>query len=412
MSDTKASLANKKILISGASAAGPTLAYWLRRYGFEPVVVERHPSIRPGGYAIDVRGAAIQIADKMGILPAIREADTHLEQVYFFSESGELQASMDPNFGAGEGIAGDVELLRDDLAQILYRATKDDVRYLFSNSISKITDDGAGVNVEFENGDAERFDLVIGADGSHSNVRNLVFGDESQFAHFSNRYICVFTIPNYLNLDSKWYWHLRPGFMGGLQQYGESQQTRGIFIYSGDLIRFDSRNVEEQKSLVRKAMADHMVWEIPRLVEEMSKATDFYFDSISQIKMPNWSKGRVSLVGDAAAGPTPLTGQGTSTAMVGAYILAGELAEARGDYEVAFKRYDEINRPFAELNQDIIFRAREMQIPTNWDEVNQQIEFLHAMKDGDGEAPEGSVVDVVQTAANAITLKDYSHLYV
>lgn len=412
MTDPDTPLKNKKILISGASAAGPSLAYWLHRYGFETTIVERHPTVRPGGYAIDVRGSAIHISRKMGILEELEAADTKLEKVRFYDENDELAAVMDRNFGAGGGIAGDVEVLRDDLAAILSNKIKDKVQFKFGNSITKLTEDADGVEVEFENGDKERYDLVIGADGTHSNVRHLVFGDESQFAHFWNRFISVFTIPNYRGLYRNWDWHMRPGFFGGIQQYGDNQETRGMLLMTGEFEKFDSRNIPEQKALVRKLMSDKMVWEIPRLLDEMDNAKDFYFDSASQIKMPTWSKGRVSLVGDAAAGPTAFTGQGTSAAMVMSYVLAGELAEARGDYETAFKRYEELARPFAELNQDIIWQGKEMQIPSSWDEVNEQLAAIDSMRAENGPVPEGSLVDIMQTAANSLDPKDYSRFYV
>lgn len=405
-------LKNKKILVSGASAAGPSLAFWLQRYGFDVTIVERHPTVRPGGYAIDVRGSAIHISRKMGILEDLQAADTKLEDIRFFDDDDKIVAEMDRNFGAGGGIAGDLEVLRDDLAKILYEKIKDKVKFKFGNSITKLTEDADGIDVEFENGDKERYDLVIGADGTHSNVRHLVFGEESQFAHFWKRYISVFTIPNFRGLYRKWDWHMRPGFFGGIQQYGDNQETRGIFLMSGEFREFDSRNIPQQKAMVRELMSDKMVWEIPRLLDEMDKATDFYFDSASQIKMPTWSKGRVSLVGDAAAGPTAFTGQGTSAAMVMAYVLAGELAEARGDYEVGFKRYEELARPFADENQDIIWKGEEMQIPSNWEEANAQLAAIDLMRADSGPTEDGSLADIVQTAANLLDPKDYSRFYV
>src|SRR5581483_5031024 len=210
MTKSNGELRNKSVLISGASAAGPTIACWLQRYGFEPTVVERHPTLRPGGYAIDVRGTAIGVVKQMGIWEDLRKADTHLREVLFHNSEHAVVATMDPNFGAGEGQAGDIELLRDDLAVILYGLTKNSVEYMFNNSIATIEQDEAGAQVTFEGGQKRHFDLIVGADGAHSNVRRLVFGPESNFAHFLSRYICVFTIPNYLNLDRLWLWHLRP----------------------------------------------------------------------------------------------------------------------------------------------------------------------------------------------------------
>jgi 2-polyprenyl-6-methoxyphenol hydroxylase-like FAD-dependent oxidoreductase len=221
----------KNILISGASAAGPSLAFWLHHYGFNPMVVERAPSLRAGGYAIDLRGTAVHVAERMGILAEARKASTDLREVLFVDSKNETVATMDANFGAGPGKAGDVELLRDDLAQILYAATKDNIDYIFGDSIASLSQHDAGVDVIFERGATRTFDLVIGADGSHSNVRGLSFGEESQFSHYLGQHVAIFTIPNYLNLDRLWLMHYVPKKMAAIMQTGHTS-TRGPYSCS------------------------------------------------------------------------------------------------------------------------------------------------------------------------------------
>jgi 2-polyprenyl-6-methoxyphenol hydroxylase-like FAD-dependent oxidoreductase len=403
-------LQNRNILISGASAAGPSLAFWLHRYGFNPTVVERAHALRAGGYAIDLRGAAVHVAERMGILAEARKACTNLREVLFVDSDNKILATMAANFGAGEGMAGDVELLRDDLAQILYAATKNDVNYVFGDSITSLSQHDTGVDVTFERGAPRTFDLVVGADGAHSNVRALAFGEEAQFSHFLGRYAVIFTIPNYLNLNHVWLWRFVPGKMAGIMHYGS--HTRALFIFASPKLDYDYRNIEQQKTLVRKMLADETGWEFPRLLAEMQQAPDFYFDDVSQIRMDRWSSGRVALLGDAASAPTLITGQGTSTAVVGAYVLAGELAAAEGDYHRAFARYEQECRSYVEQNQEIALKNREMDVPQTWEEIDQQIELLRAMEAApQSSLLEGSLPDLTQKAANAITLKEYQHLY-
>jgi 2-polyprenyl-6-methoxyphenol hydroxylase-like FAD-dependent oxidoreductase len=403
---------NNTILISGASAAGPSLAYWLHRYGFHPTVVERAPALRAGGYAIDLRGAAVHVAERMGILAAARKASTDLREILFVDSKNEVLASMDANFGAGPGEAGDVELLRDDLAQILYAATKDSIDYIFGDSITSLSQHEQGVEVTFERGAPRTFDLVIGADGSHSNVRALSFGDEAQFSHYLGQHVAIFTIPNFLHLDRVWLMHYVPKKMAAIMQYGSRKHTRALFIFSSPKLDYDHRDVAQQKNIVRNMFVEETGWEFPRLLEEMREASDFYFDDVSQIRMDRWSNGRVALVGDAAFGPTLITGQGTSMALVGAYVLAGELAAAGGDYRAAFPRYEQECRSYMKQNQEIALKAKEMRLPKTQEEIEQQNKLLRAMRAAaPGSPPEDSIGDLLQKASNAITLKDYHHLY-
>ena len=409
---TGGKLQNRNILISGASAAGPSLAYWLHRHGFNPTVVERAPELRAGGYAIDLRGAAVHVAERMGILADARKASTDLREEWFVDSKSETVATMDANFGAGPGKAGDVELLRDDLAQILYAATKDTINYIFGDSIASLAEHDQGVEVTFEHGEARTFDLVIGADGSHSNVRRLSFGEELQFSHYLGQHVAIFTIPNYLKLDRLWMMHYVPKKMGAIMQYGSGKHTRALLMFSSPKMDYDHRDVEQQKSMVRKMFAEEPGWEFRRQLEETRGASDFYFDDVSQIRMDRWSNGRVALVGDAACGPTLITGQGTSMALVGAYVLAGELALAGGDYRTAFARYEHECRSYMEQNQQIALKAKEVRLPDSWEAIAEQNELLRAMRAApSGSPPEDSTGDIIQKAANAITVKDYPRLH-
>jgi 2-polyprenyl-6-methoxyphenol hydroxylase-like FAD-dependent oxidoreductase len=341
----------KTVLISGASVAGPALAYWLRRHGFAPTVVERAPALRAGGQAIDVRGVALEVVQRMGILAQVRQARTRMRGMSMLDGDGnEIMRSTDKTFSSGRLDSDDVELLREDLTRLLHERTRDDVEYVLGDSITALDEDEHGVRAGFEHGEPRAFDLVVGADGLHSNVRELTFGGERQFIHHLGTYISIFSAENFLNLDNWQVW-LRDGTAGyGIYPVRDNTELRVTFGFGSEPFDYDYRDIEQQKRLV----ADHLAglrWETPRLLKAMWEAPDFYFDAMAQVRMDRWSKGRVALLGDAGYCASPLSGQGTSLALVGAYVLADELGKAAGDHRAAFLRYEERMRRFVQLNQ-------------------------------------------------------------
>lgn len=398
----------QSILISGAGAAGQSLGYWLRRYGFNATVIERAPAPRTGGFAIDLRGAAVVAAERMGIIDACREVRVGMREIVRFDRNGEIVFRTDGNFGAGDGLAGDVELLRDDLTAILQTAVRDGVEYIFGDSITSMTQEEDAVSVTFEQAAPRRFDLVVGADGLHSNVRELSFGPETAFLRPLGYYAGIFTIPNFLNLDRQWYWCHLPGKMTSIIDYGPSKHTRGLLVFTSPPVEGDRSDASQHKALLERAFMNDKFWELPRLVEAMRAATDLYFDEVTQTHMKNWSNGRITLVGDAVCAPTLLTGQGTSLAVVGAYVLAGELKAANGDYRTAFQRYEKEMRGFAEQNQRLLLDCPELSIPGTWEEIEQREQrFRSIQSETDAGPDEDSAAVFMQSAANAITLKDY-----
>ncbi|WP_433249868.1 FAD-dependent monooxygenase [Streptosporangium sp. CA-135522] len=329
------------ILISGASVAGPALAYWLRRYGFTPTVVERAPALRTGGHAVDFRGRAhLSVLDEMGVLGEVMRQQTGMGAMSYVNAAGKKLSNMSADL-----FAGDVEILRSDLSRILYAAT--DVEYLFNDTITSMTQDESGVQVTFQTAPARRFDLVIGADGLHSTVRALAFGPESAYVRHLGVHCAVFPIANYLDLDHTGLTYRPPGKMVAVYSARHNTEARAMFLFGTPPLAYDRHDTMQQKKILAQAF-DGVGWEAQRLLSAMWDAPDFYFDSVAQVRMDSWSNGRIALLGDAAYSPCLLSGMGSGLAVVGAYVLAGELAAAGGDHRVGFARYEEAMRGYVD----------------------------------------------------------------
>jgi 2-polyprenyl-6-methoxyphenol hydroxylase-like FAD-dependent oxidoreductase len=347
---------NKHVLIAGASVAGPALAYWLRRHGFHPTIIERAPEVRRGGQAIDVRGVALAVVERMGLLADIRRASTRMRGMSVVDADGrELMRTTETTLTGGPTDGPDVELMRDDLVRLLVDATGE-VEYVFDDGITALAQDDDGVHVRFARGGARRFDLVIGADGLHSTIRRLVWGDEAQFLRHLGTYLAVFSVDNYLGLDHWQVFHHGEEAMVGIYSARDNREARAMLGFGSPPLAVDPRDVAAQKAIVAARFAG-AGWEAPRLVAKMAGASDFYFDAMSQINLERWSVGRVALVGDAAYCSSPMSGQGTSLALVGAYVLAGELAAAGGDHRRAFAAYEAALRGFVDRNQQLALAA-------------------------------------------------------
>ncbi|WP_280397505.1 FAD-dependent monooxygenase [Nocardia carnea] len=331
------------ILISGASIAGPVLAYWLNRFGFTPVVVERTPRPRLGlgGHAVDLFAPAGAVMDRMGLLSRLRAASVETSALRY-ERPGRSPIDIDlRDISAAFADSRHLEIMRGELAAILQDATAADVEYRFGDSIATLHEDTDGVEVTFDSGRTGRFDLVIGADGLHSTVRRLVFGPEDELAHHLGAYLAVGTLPNYRNLSTHTVLYNAVGRMAAMYPVAQTGAARAVFLFRrpGE-VDHDHRDIDTQRRLLRAEYRNEG-WEIPRLLDEMDRADDFYLDSISQIHLDSWSRGRVSLVGDAGYCPGPAVGGGTTLAVVGAYVLARALADAGGAHEAAFRAYEE-----------------------------------------------------------------------
>lgn len=328
-----------RVLISGASIAGPALAYWLHRYGFEVTVVEKAPALRRGGQAVDFKGPVhLTVLRRMGILEAVRRASVPSHDGAIVSASGRKIGIVPGAFAGGE-----LNVPRGDLAAILYELTGHSCEYIFDDVITSITEWKDGVEVTFARSAPRSFDLVIGADGMHSNVRSLVFGPESDFV----RHLGYYYVLAKLNCGDDDVMYNEPGRMAALG----GAQASAFFVFASDELPAAQDDVEAQKQHVIDAF-ENGGWRLPELMAQIPAATEFYMDSISRVTMHRYSKGRVVLLGDAAYG-NALGGFGTGLALVGAYVLAGELKRANGDYKVAFERYEESFREYASISQKV-----------------------------------------------------------
>ena len=343
-----------RILISGASVAGPVLAYWLHRFGFEPTVVERTPELRmgDGGHAVDLFGPALEVMEWTGVLDEVRAARTQTRLITLIRPGRRPVDALAE--ALSEGVSErHVEIMRGDLAGIVYAQSREHVEYLFDDSIASLHDTGAEIEVGFERGSSRTYDLVVGADGLHSVTRRLVFGPEKDYLRFLGGYLAVFSVPNYLSLTDRMLGFSAPERTAAVYPADGGSQLRVVLLWRTPALHdYDRHDLNAQRQLVRHLYGD-LGWELPRLLADLETADDLYLDSISQIVMDRWTRGRVALVGDAGYSPAPAVGGGTSLAVVGAYQLASELAAAGGDHVAGFSAYEQALRPVVQRSRTI-----------------------------------------------------------
>lgn len=338
------------VLIAGAGIAGPALAHWLTRHGMAPTVVERAPKLRQGGQTVDLRGAGLEVARHMGVETAARAAATQEEGIRFVDGTNRTKAALSVNAFDGQGPVSELEILRAELGSLLYHHTRDDTEYVFGDSITALDDDGEQVHVTFQHGADRTFDLVVAADGMRSHTRDLVFGDTARIKPLG---LCTgyFTIPR-RPADGRWVrWHSAPRGRSVLLRPDNRGTTRAGLSFLSPPRGYEHLDPDEQKKLLRRLFAD-VGWETPRVLAELNSTPDFFFESNAQVHMPHWSRGRVAVLGDAAYCPSPVSGTGTSLSLVGAYVLAGELAR-HAHHRDAFTAYETALRPYVERAQHL-----------------------------------------------------------
>lgn len=354
-----------QVLISGASIAGPVLAYWLRRHGFTPTVVERAPGLRKtGGHAVDLFRPAMEVVERMGVLAQVTERRTGTERMTWTMEGRERPLEVDVGRLMRAFSDRHVEIMRDDLSEVFVDEATRGIEYVYGDSIAGMDEDADGVTVRFEHAKARRFDLVIGADGLHSNVRRLVFGEERRYSEYIGAHLAVVSVPNYRELGDEALVYGDVGRLAGLYSARHLGDARAVFLWRSPPLEVHHRDVARQKELLRAAFAG-VGWEVPRIFAELERTPAFYFDAITQLRMETWSRGRVSLVGDAGYSPGPAVGGSTSLAVVGAYVLAGELAAAGGDHVRGFANYEAAMIDYVRRSRAFALRAARHLVPNS-----------------------------------------------
>lgn len=335
---------NQRVLVSGVGIAGLSLARWLLHYGFEPTLIERAPAFRGGGYMIDVWGTGHDIVERYGLLESARQRGYVFDRLKFVDARGKEVSG----FGGAvfrQALGGKFfSIPRGDLARAIYDTLDNRVETFYGTSIDTFHQDVDGVDVEFSTGERRRFDLLIGADGLHSRARELAFGAEVQFEKYLGYVAASFTANGYPHRDEATYVSFaRPGRQ--ISRYAMRQDQSTFLLVFAERNKPAIGDSTAQKGLLHSKFANDG-WEAPEILNELDSANDLYFDAVSQIRMPDWTKGRVALVGDAAHSPSLLAGAGAAFAMLGAYILAGKLHAADGDFEPAFRAYEQQLQPF------------------------------------------------------------------
>jgi 2-polyprenyl-6-methoxyphenol hydroxylase-like FAD-dependent oxidoreductase len=328
------------ILISGGGIAGPSLGFWLTRHGHAVTIIEGACELRTGGQAVDFRGPALTVLEKMGLLDNVRAGATSMGPLALVDGRGREIGRL-----PAEVISGEIEIHWGTFARILYEAVHNDVNYRFGVRITALDDDGQRVSVSFSDGSTGSYDLVIGADGLHSGTRRLVFGPEDQYVTQLGQCFVFFDVENRLRLDHFGMALIDSGRTAALQGVDPGMPARASFYLTDPHLEFDYRDTEGNKRLFAQRYAG-MGWEVPHLLAGLAEAPELYFDSIAQVHLDSYARGRICLTGDAAWCASPRSGMGTTLAMVGSYVLAHELQTAGGDYAAAFERYQRRMAPF------------------------------------------------------------------
>jgi 2-polyprenyl-6-methoxyphenol hydroxylase-like FAD-dependent oxidoreductase len=356
--------------------AGLSTGITLGAAGHDVTIVERANHLRVNGSPIDIRGDAIKIADKMGVLDPIRAHRVDMtERVQFVDSRGEVLAELPES--EFNDCPDDLEIPREDLAQLLRVALDPSTSLTFGESIAELSDDGDGVDVRFASSERQRYDIVVGADGMHSGTRRLTFGPEDQFLQHLGFYVALADLPDYALPDRHNPMYNFPGHMTGIAAYRD--KALAVFMFRSPWIDYDYHDLAAQKQILRDAFAGHDEWKVRDLLDAAGCDDELYFDSVSQIHLPSWHSGRVVLVGDAASCASNLSGRGTSLAMTGAWLLAEALRDHPDNVAAAFDQYEREQRPYVTYAQGTAAPGGDLMVPATQQDIDARNKRLGAL---------------------------------
>ncbi|WP_067664119.1 FAD-dependent oxidoreductase [Nocardia miyunensis] len=350
----------RRVLISGAGVAGSTLAYWLARQGWTVTVVERAAGQRSSGNPVDVKGPALDVVERMGIAPRLRASATAVRRIAFLDASGRERASMNINSIQGSPDGREIEIARADLAAALLSTAQDIAEIRWGETITGLTQRDGGVEVRFEHGEPARFDLVVGADGLHSGVRQLAFGPEHEFIRHMGMFVATLPVDRTLAGDHAVAMYNTPGRSFSVHPAHGIPLAAFIFRHA-PVPGFDHRDLAAHKRLVTETYTGRLgIFE--DFLDRVADAEDMYFDSVSQVRLPSWTNGRVTLIGDAASSLS-LFGDGSTLAIAAAHTLAEELADTPTDMSAALRRYERRHRTLVKPRQRGFALAGQLLVP-------------------------------------------------